>query len=163
MRRIIGMLGASIALVALTAGPAVAATDNIDASNVGGVLSVPASNNATIGDTVTLTNNGATGFFTLAGDATCGNGGGFLYGTVSPGQVVTLGTFSTPAHNVGDVLNFSIGNGTLCRNFDVTLVAAAPPPDVPEAAYAAGLVAIGAALFGVGFYVTRRRRAGLAT
>jgi hypothetical protein len=162
MRRIIGLLGAAIAIVALMAAPAIAATDIIDATNVGNVLSVPASTNATIGDTVRLLNNGASGSFTVEGDATCGNSGGLLYGTLSPGQIVTLGTFSTPTHNVGDVLNFSIGNGTDCVAFTVTLVAAAPPPDVPEAAYAVALVLIGAALFGAGFYVTRRRRSRIA-
>jgi hypothetical protein len=154
----------ALTVVVLAGAPASAATVTIDASVNGSVVTVPSSTNAALGDTVTLANTSvASPPFAVFGDTSCGNGGGFNYGSVSAGQVIPLGTFATPTWNAGDVAHFTLSFGGICTPFDVAVVAASPPPDVAETPFIAGLLCAAVVVFGIGFVVMRRRRHGIVS
>jgi hypothetical protein len=147
-------VAAAIAMVGLAAAPASAATENIQITGPS-----PGVVNVTLGDTVTLTNSLVDGSqITVFGNSTiCG--GGVSYGPQNPGDVVTLGTFDTPAWHVGDIEHFTmLTDGVFCTSFDLQIVAATPPPDVAEAPYVGGLLGAAAVVFGLGFFLMRRRR-----
>jgi len=160
LKRTATAVGLALTLVVLTGAPAFAATDNINASVVNNVVTVSSSTNVPLGDTVTLTNTSTTGTpaFSVFGGANCGNGGGTNFGSVPVGGVITLGTFNTPAFQVGSVVHFSILTLTGCTPFDLLITAASPPPDVPETPYIAGLLGVAAVVFGIAFFTMRRRR-----
>jgi hypothetical protein len=152
-----------VALATAVAGPASAATDTIGVTETNGVVSVPASTNVTLGDTVRVANNstGNQAFGLFAGGA-CGANNAQNFGLVMPGQAVTLGTFSTPTYTNGQTVTFSINSLlNVCTPFSIVLTSA-PPPDVPEASVVVGLLGAALALFGGGFFFVRRRRARVA-
>jgi hypothetical protein len=157
-----GSIATPIAVVALAAGPVGAATvgdganwDGTAGSTIQFVLN-PLSANP--GDSVAVDFSSADpqaqiAFFTTVGCS------GSVVGTAVAGGTATW-TPSSSATYYAFALDSSAASA--CTSFTVD-VGGTPPPDVPEAPLAAGLVGMAAVLFGFGFLTMRRRRNRVTT
>jgi hypothetical protein len=152
------------AIVGLAAGPAGAAQVPDAATQLGngGLIGVafaqnPVSINA--GDSVVVSFSAPSGHDSGLGFYTspdCSSGGVGVVHALTP-DTLTLMPPSSTTYYVLAIDSTSFGESA-CTPFTVN-VSGAPPPDVSEAPFAAGLLGVVAVAFGVGFFVLRRRGA----
>jgi hypothetical protein len=163
MQRVVVTLGAVALMLGITIGPAAAADANVSVSwdGVNGSALSTSATTATInsGEAVVVSysttdvNSDHLEIYTGG----CGTGVPVL---VPPGGSTSLTPSSSTIYSM-----FAIAPGlslqSACAQLDVT-VSSAPPPDVPEAPLAAGLLGTAVVVLGGGFFFARRRRARVA-
>jgi len=166
LKRVLVILGAVAVVLGTTIGPAAAATTTItaswDASN-GTTISL-SNSSATVnnGDTLDFqysSSDAASQFTVFSSDnGTCS---GSPLGTVFAGGTVhETPSLATTGYDMRAVETDS-GFASACATVAVT-VANAPPPDVPEVPFAAGLLVAAGVIFGAGFFLLRRRATRMA-